>query len=77
MFRCPAWSARLRRGDLPYETRSQTRDRQSNEVEQSQRRLRESIEETKRLLDRSDALLLRLRDHESDLLMRPIISNPS
>jgi hypothetical protein len=62
---------------LPYETRSQKRDRQSYEVEQTQRGLRESIEQAKRLLDRSDALLLRHRDHEAETAMRPVLSDAS
>jgi hypothetical protein len=72
-----AWSAQQRRGDLPYETRSQRRDRQSYEVEQSQHCLRESIEQAKRLLDKSEALLLRHRDHEAEMLMRHVISDAS
>jgi hypothetical protein len=77
LFRRPAWSAQTARGDLAYETRSQRRDRQSYEVEQSQHCLRESIEQAKRLLDKSEALLLRHRDHEAELLMRHVISDAS
>jgi hypothetical protein len=43
------------------ESRADRRERQTREVEESQRELRESIENTRRLLDESDQMLARHR----------------
>ncbi|HEX8444143.1 MAG TPA: hypothetical protein VF631_10910 [Allosphingosinicella sp.] len=62
---------------MPYETRSQKRERQSREEENSQRRLRDSIEQAKRLLDRAEALILRGRDHGIASAARTVTSDAS
>jgi len=48
------------------ETRSERRDRQTREVEDSQQELRVSIEKTQQLLDQSDAMLKRHRQECDD-----------
>jgi len=48
------------------ETRSDRRERQTREVEDSQHELRASIEKTQQLLDQSDAMLKRHRQECDD-----------